>query len=842
MFDPDYYESLGLGPIHRKVLAGERLSVEDGEALFACPDVLAVGALAHHARTRLHGASAYFVRNRHINYSNVCVTRCRFCAFRREEGEPGAFTLSREEILQKVLDDGGHPFAEIHVVGGCHPTLRLAWFEEVFREIKRLRPKAVLKAFTVVEIAHFAKMEGCATADVLRRLKEAGLAMLTGGGAEIFNPEVRARICPEKIPGSEYLRIAGEAHGIGLFSNCSMLFGHVETHRDRALHLDALRRQQDKSGGFVCFIPLAFQPRHNALAEEIEKGRSPAVDAGLDRLRLIAVARLMLDNIPHIKAYWVMLGVKLAQMALSFGADDLDGTIEEEHIGHMAGADSSQSLTRRELEEMIAGCGFIPVNRDALFNAVGEASEKASHPSSPLSLDVLADKGPGNGSVCRQTRKASFCEEGPDASAPPPGQKRGLTRHHGEPRRGQSRDALAGEGPAVRDIVQRLEPAYARLAEIAARRGPEAHGASRDVAKEAHGASRGIPEEMRPILREARLTPEDARVLYHEAGLYTLGRLAHAFRLALHPEGMVTYVADRNINYSNICVCGCRFCAFFRPPGHAEGYVLGRDELDRKIRETIALGGTQILMQGGHHPDLPLEFYEDMIAWIRSAHPSIHIHAFSPPEIAFFAETYGLEEDEIIRRLVRAGLHSIPGGGAEILVNEVRKRVSPNKCSADAWLGVMRKAHRQGLRTTATMMFGHEETDEDRLAHLFAVRDLQDETGGFTAFIPWTFQPANTNISRSPETSPAYLRVLALSRLVLDCVPNIQASWVTMGPQVAQLALFFGANDFGSLMIEENVVAAAGVSFRLSRREIGHIIERAGFTPRQRYMDYSLAE
>lgn len=376
------------------------------------------------------------------------------------------------------------------------------------------------------------------------------------------------------------------------------------------------------------------------------------------------------------------------------------------------------------------------------------------------------------------------------------------------------RDPLLPESTAVRTVAARLRDAFSSRRE---------------------GKNRQSPDPA------SRLTLEEARTLYREAGLFALGALAHEVRLALHPEPVVTYVADRNINYSNICVCGCRFCAFFRSPGDPEGYVLSREELDRKIRETIDLGGTQILLQGGHHPDLPLSFYEELIAWIRDTHPGIHIHAFSPPEIFFFARKEGLSTAGVIARLKKSGLHSIPGGGAEILVDAVRAKVSPNKCTAGEWLGVMREAHRQSLRTTATMMFGHEEDDEDRLAHLFAVRGLQDETGGFTAFIPWTFQPAHTNIHRAPETAPAYLRMLALSRLVLDNVDNIQASWVTMGPQVAQLALFFGANDFGSLMIEENVVAAAGVSFRLSRKEIHAVIERAGFLPRQRLMDYTPA-
>ena len=332
---------------------------------------------------------------------------------------------------------------------------------------------------------------------------------------------------------------------------------------------------------------------------------------------------------------------------------------------------------------------------------------------------------------------------------------------------------------------------------------------------------------------------DQALALYAGADFYTLGRKAHEARFRKHDRPIVTYVVDRNINYSNVCVCGCRFCAFYRPPDHSEAYVLSRGELSEKIEETLKLGGTQILLQGGHHPGLPLSFYEEMLRFIKSSYP-IHIHAFSPPEIVFFSRMEGISVGEVISRLRSAGLDSIPGGGAEILVDSVRRRVSPRKCSAVEWLAVMEEAHVQGLRTTATMMFGHEETVEDRLAHLFALRDLQDRTGGFTAFIPWAFQPQNTGISREPETAVSYLRLLAISRLVLDNFDNIQASWVTMGPKIAQLALFFGANDFGSTMIEENVVAAAGVSFRLSTGEIRRIIESAGFTPRQRTMAYEL--
>ncbi len=344
------------------------------------------------------------------------------------------------------------------------------------------------------------------------------------------------------------------------------------------------------------------------------------------------------------------------------------------------------------------------------------------------------------------------------------------------------------------------------------------------------------------VLDGKRIDFNEALTLYNEADFYDLGQLAHQVRLAKHPEPVVTYVVDRNINYSNVCVCCCKFCAFYKKPDQDGGYVLTYEEIGEKIQETLDLGGTQILMQGGHHPDLPLTWYEEMLRYIKTNY-QIHIHAFSPPEIVFWSEMEGISVAEVIERLRKAGLDSIPGGGAEILVNEVRAEVAPNKCPADQWLAVMEEAHNQGLRTTATMMFGHKETVEQRLQHLFAVRESQDRTGGFTAFIPWTFQPDHTELPECRKlTSTEYLRMLALSRIVLDNVDNIQVSWVTMGPKIAQLALYFGGNDFGSTMIEENVVKAAGVAFRLSREEIDKLVSAAGFTPKRRSMNYTILE
>jgi len=344
------------------------------------------------------------------------------------------------------------------------------------------------------------------------------------------------------------------------------------------------------------------------------------------------------------------------------------------------------------------------------------------------------------------------------------------------------------------------------------------------------------------VLNGERITGEQALSLFAKADLYELGFLADSVRKRLHPERLVTYVIDRNINYTDICISACKFCAFYRSPAEGGGSVLSFEELGRKIEETRELGGTQILLQGGLHPDKPLAFYEEMLLYIKKNHP-IHVHGFSPPEIFHFSKISGLAVKEVLQRLCAAGLDSIPGGGAEILSDRVRSEAAPRKCTADQWIGVMEEAHNLGLRTTATMMFGHIETMAERIEHLERVRSLQDRTGGFTAFIPWPFQPANTAYAHIEKaTAFSYLKMLALSRIYLDNVANIQASWVTQGPKIAQISLSFGANDFGSTMIEENVVAAAGVSFRLSEKEIRHLIEDAGFQPRQRTMDYSLVE
>jgi cyclic dehypoxanthinyl futalosine synthase len=342
------------------------------------------------------------------------------------------------------------------------------------------------------------------------------------------------------------------------------------------------------------------------------------------------------------------------------------------------------------------------------------------------------------------------------------------------------------------------------------------------------------------VLAGERVSREEGIALLRDGELLELGALADAVRRRLHPDGIVTYIIDRNINYTNVCTAQCAFCAFYRDLPSSEGYVLNKSQLAQKIEETLELGGNQILLQGGLHQDLGIEFYEEMFRWMKASYPTLWIHGLSPAEVKHIAKVSSLTTVETVRRLIAAGLDSIPGGGAEILSDRVRNIIGIHKGSTADWLEVMEVAHGQGLRTTATMMFGHVETLEERVDHLLHLRDLQDRTRGFTAFIAWTFQPENTALAGDELTSFQYLRTLAVSRIVLDNFPSVQASWVTQGGKIGQLSLRFGANDFGSLMIEENVVSAAGAHFRLTEAEIARNIQAAGFVPKRRTMHYQI--
>ncbi|MEZ0329559.1 MAG: aminofutalosine synthase MqnE [Dissulfuribacterales bacterium] len=352
-----------LHDIYEKIEAGERLSAEDAERLYSSRFLPLIGWLATLVRERINGKKAWYIYNQHINYSNICTNLCKFCAFGKEKGDPLSYEMSIEEIVSRIRERKAEPITEVHIVGGLHPDLPYDYYLKMLRAIKRERPEIHIQAFTCVEIAHIAKIGGKSIEETLKDLVNAGLGSIPGGGAEVFSPRIRERLCPSKLSGKDWIDIAKTAHKMGIHTNATMLYGHIETIQERIEHLIALREAQDETNGFLCFIPLAFHSKNTQL-----EGISQT--DGVDDLKTIAISRLMLDNFPHIKAYWVMLGQKVAQIALSFGADDLDGTILEEKITHMAGAETSQAMSKAEIQRLIRNAGFEPKERDTLYNPV----------------------------------------------------------------------------------------------------------------------------------------------------------------------------------------------------------------------------------------------------------------------------------------------------------------------------------------------------------------------------------------------------------------------------------------------------------------------------------------
>jgi aminodeoxyfutalosine synthase len=355
----------GLGKISEKVESGERLDRGDGIALFENPDLLAVGALADRLRVRMHGRKAYFIRNQHLNYSNICVNSCRFCAFSRKEGQEGAYRMDLDTIRRKLSERLSEPISEVHIVGGLDPDLPWHYYLDMLALVRELRPGVHIQAFTCVEIAHFADKFGRSVEQVLSELRDAGLGSIPGGGAEVFSGRIRRELCPTKLGPKGWLEVAKTAHRMGIRSNSTMLYGHNETLAERVDHMITLREAQDETGGFLTFIPLAFHSENTEL-----QGLPPTT--GFDDLKTIAVARLMLDNFPHIKSFWIMVGTKIAQLTLRFGADDIDGTVVEEKITHMAGARTSECLSVDELLRLIRGAGSEPVERDTVYNVIRE--------------------------------------------------------------------------------------------------------------------------------------------------------------------------------------------------------------------------------------------------------------------------------------------------------------------------------------------------------------------------------------------------------------------------------------------------------------------------------------
>lgn len=708
--------------------SGSRISPEQALELLREGGCAELMGRADGIRRDLHGRRTYFVHSLNLNPTNICENQCDLCAFWRDGGAEDAYVMSLEDARGRVEAAKGWGLTDVHIVGGLTERLGLDYYESLIRLCRRLLPGALVQGMTAVEIHYLAELDGLSVGEVLRRLKDAGLGAIPGGGAEIFAERVRARICPRKISAEQWLSVHEQAHAIGLPTNATMLFGHIESPAEIVDHLSRLRGLQDRTGGFGAFIVLPFHVKGTKLDVEAGPG-------GYAIARVVALARIFLDNFPHVRVLANYTDRKLLGVLARAGADDIGGTSLDERIARAAGAERTHGFARpAEMADFVTALGLEPVLVNSAYEQAQPEATGDTLPAGIIKSDRLA------GALAR---------------------------------------AAAGE----------------------------------------------------------RLSAEDAVELHDNATYQQLGELAHRRRLGAVEGGTVTFVLDRNISITNICEAGCKFCAFHVEPGSPDGFVLSMDEIVAKVVEAADVGATQIMLQGGLNPDLDLEFYEKMLLAVKGC-AEVWVHSLSPPEVCFLAEREGVSVEQVLVRLQAAGLDSLPGGGAEILVDDVRRRVSPGKIGAGEWFDVMEVAHALGMKTTATMVYGLGETTAQRMEHLIRVRDLQDRTGGFTAFIPWSFQSNRTQLSPKAQTGVDYLRIVAMSRLVLDNVRHVQAGWVTEGPALAQLALSFGADDFGGVLMEERVVRATGVAYAVTGEQVVSLIRETGMTPVQRTTQY----
>jgi len=734
---------------------------------------------ADEIRRRLHGRRTHFVHSLNINPTNICENRCELCAFWREPDSPEAYVMTLDQARSRMEEALGWELTDLHVVGGLTPRLDLAFYESFMRMAKEILPGVLVQGMTAVEIHYLADRAGLSVAEVLGRLQAAGMGTLSGGGAEVFSQSVRGRICPNKISAEQWLAVHEQAHAIGLPTNATMLYGHIETPDDIVDHLARLRDLQDRTGGFRAFIPLPFHAGGSRLGVH----RGPG---GYMVARVVALSRIFLDNFPHVRVLANYTDRKLLGVLTHAGVDDIGGTSLSERIARAAGAPPTHAFaSTEEMTAFLEDLGLAPVLTDSAYGR-----SMGILPMSPAGIL------PADVSSSSSVAAVASATHGQDARA----------THGQDARATHGQDARVTHGQDAR-----------------ATHGQDGHAT---VAKAMELAEAG-----------KRISARQAAALHDEAPLCALAQAAHRARLRAVPGQNVTFVLDRNINITNVCEAGCRFCAFHVAPGSDKGYVLSIEQIVDKVVEAVSLGATQVLLQGGLNPDLDLGFYERMLSSIK-ARADICVHSLSPAEVLYLSRRSGLGLAETLHRLRAAGLDSLPGGGAEILVDAVRARVSPRKISADDWFAVMAAAQEMGMRTTATMVYGLGETTAQRIEHMIRVRDLQDRTGGFTAFIPWSLQANRTELSYRPRTGVDYLRVVATARLVLDNVPHIQAGWVTEGPDVAQLALVCGADDFGGILMEESVVRATGVSYAMSADEVVSLIREAGMTPVQRTTQY----
>ncbi len=680
-------------------------------------------------RRARHGNKTYYVHSHNLNPTNLCVVKCKLCSFWRPENADDAYITTLEDARANLEKARNWNLTDLHIVGGMIPELDLNYYEDLFSLAREMLPGVLLQGMTAVEIHWIAGNAGISVRETLERLMACGFGSISGGGAEIFHPDIRKKIATTKILAQQWLDVHKTAHELGLPTNATMLFGHIEQDEHLVDHLARLRALQDETGGFRAAIPLPFQANGKALGVTY----GPTGDR---QVRVAALTRLYLDNVPHVRMLVNYMDRKLLGVLTHSGVDDIGGTSLDERIAKAGGAPQSQKFfSAEEMEEFLVNHGHTPV----LTNSAYEQIEGQT--------DV---------------------------------------------------NAVPVAGP----VSSRWKPILDR------------------------------------VEAGERLSAEDATLLLDEAPFQELGRVAALRRQQAVPGERATYVFDKNLNTTNICVTDCKFCAFYAKPESKRGYTLTPEQVVEKVRRAAGKGATQILIQGGLNPDLKLDYYEACISGIRD-NVDIWIHSMSPTEIEFLAQEENISIRECLERLKAAGLQSLPGGGAEILVDDIRKQISPKKTRSKAWLDLMEEAHAIGLKTTATMVYGFGESSAQRIEHLIKVREVQDRTGGFTAFIPWSFSPDKTEVEcPRRQNGVDYLRMIAIARLVLDNVPHLQAGWVTEGPDVAQLALNFGADDYGGVLMTEEVVSATGLDYGVNEAQVVNMIREAGYVPAQRTTQY----
>ena len=688
-------------------------------------------ARANEIQRERHGNKVYYVHSHNLNPTNLCVVKCKLCSFYRDENAPDAYVTSLEDARKDLKKAQGHNLTDLHIVGGMIPELDMQYYEDLFSLSREMLPGVLLQGMTAVEIHWIAGNAGISVKECLKRLTAKGFGSISGGGAELFHPDIRKKIATTKILSQHWLDVHREAHSQGIPTNATMLFGHIEKNEHLIHHLSKLRDLQDETNGFKAVIPLPFQANGKALGVKY----TPTGDR---QIRVAALSRIYCDNFPHVRMLVNYMDRKLLGVLTHSGVDDIGGTSLNERIAKEGGAPQSQKFfTAQEMEDFLINHGHLPVLTNSIYDQLEGQPDVNKLPSMPI---------------------------------------------------------LSTRWKTILDRVEKGE----------------------------------------------RIGAEDATILMDEAPFQELGRVAAKKRQVQVPGKIATYVFDKNLNTTNVCVVDCKFCAFYTNPENKRGYTRTPEQILEEAKKAADAGATQILIQGGLNPDLKLDYYEKCLSLIRD-NVDIWIHSLSPTEIEYIAAEENITIKECLIRLQAAGLQSLPGGGAEMLVDDIRKKISPKKTRSQAWLDLHDDAHSIGMKTTATMVYGFGETGAQRVEHLIKIREQQDKTGGFTAFIPWSFSPNKTKLD-CPRlmNGTDYLRMVAMARIILDNIAHLQAGWVTEGPDVSQVALQYGADDYGGVLMTEEVVSATGLEYGVTEDQVINMIREAGYTPAQRTTQYDM--